>query len=902
MATFNKYLSKFRVGKGERCSHLGMAHTKGRFYIPPEDLDVFSAKYYKHVFVENGSCDLIERHGDLCCILYDLDFRIDKNSKERAYTEDSLVQFLEIVTRIISKYIDAPVSAYDAFVCEKETATIKKEWKKDGVHIMFPYIVTEPAVQHLIREEVMVEAKHIFPYAMNSIEDIIDKAVLDTNGWMMYGASKQEGKPYILTGIWQYENEDDIGRINPSRVATSQFYKASKELIGLLSIRRFTQADLASFRPEQQDIVENWIEDFNTQRAERDNIHSRKFHGEIGRKGYVVDLKTVQALVSILDSSRAASYNSWIELGFCLHNINDSLLECWIEFSERDNNYVSTARNDCSTRWLQMQDRGLALGTLHMWAKKDNPKAYLDIMQQDLEYFITKSVRVDISNDKGARGVARHTDDIIYDVVTALKLKFDHFFVCSDYDKKVWYEFTGNRWVKDDGDVSLKRKIREDLYDDFIHVSNKYKRLSERNHPNKQKYEITAKEIRIVANRLRSSKFRESCLREAIEQFYWHRERAELFESDKFEEILNTKTQLIGMKNGVYDLELGQFRESRCEDYLTLSTDIDYYEYGWTDKVIDEIRTFMSQILPEREVREYVLQVLSSFLEGDVRHEHFHIWVGSGGNGKSKLIDLFEYAFGKYCAKLPVSALTGKRASASAPQPEIARLVGKRFVVLQEPNENERIQVGIMKEYTGGDKITVRTLNKEPIEFKPQFKMVLTCNKLPKVPADDGGTWRRIRVVEFKSEFKENPDPEKPNEFPLDPHLNEKLKKWAKPFFWLLTQYHKDYRKKGYNEPEEVMARTRDYRDEHDVYGEFISSNLEKNENSIINLDELYQIFVYWHKKTLSDKPPTRKEFQKNMERKIGAICMERGKKLWRGYKMIEDENLHPHSMYYDGV
>ena len=98
-----------------------------------------------------------------------------------------------------------------------------------------------------------------------------------------------------------------------------------------------------------------------------------------------------------------------------------------------------------------------------------------------------------------------------------------------------------------------------------------------------------------------------------------------MFDSPKFEEILDTQTHLIGMKNGVFDLKEGCFRESRCEDYIQLCTDIHYYDYKWTDPVIDEIREFMKQILPDEEVREYVLNVLASFLDGAVTNEHFHI-------------------------------------------------------------------------------------------------------------------------------------------------------------------------------------------------------------------------------------------------------------------------------------
>ena len=239
------------------------------------------------------------------------------------------------------------------------------------------------------------------------------------------------------------------------------------------------------------------------------------------------------------------------------------------------------------------------------------------------------------------------------------------------------------------------------------------------------------------------------------------------------------------------------------DDFISFSTNINYEEFDADDENIRDINKFIAQIQPKKSVREYVLILLTTFLDGKITEEKFPIWTGTGGNGKSKLIELMSKAMGDYRCPLPISLLTQKRARSEACNPALAEAPGKRFAPFQEPDSGDRINVGLMKELSGGDEIKVRNLYRGNITYKPQFKMILACNDMPEVDPDDG-VFRRLRVVAFKSKFRHNPDPNDPYQFPIDTSLSLKFESWAEPFMFILLQYYKKYKLEGLYEPDEV--------------------------------------------------------------------------------------------------
>ena len=258
------------------------------------------------------------------------------------------------------------------------------------------------------------------------------------------------------------------------------------------------------------------------------------------------------------------------------------------------------------------------------------------------------------------------------------------------------------------------------------------------------------------------------------------------------------------------------------------------------------------------------------------------------------MVDLFQHTIGDYACIFNVSLLTQKRVGSSATNSELAIAKGKRFAILQEPEEHERLNVGLMKELTGGDQIQCRSLFKEPIRFKPMFKMILTCNHMPAIPPDDGGTWRRVRRVEYTSKFVDNPNDDNPNEFLIDRDLGYKFDLWKETFMVILLQYYKKYKKVGkIVDPEEVLGYTKEYQRKNDVFADFCDCHVEKAEKADkaeISVNVLFEKFKEYCAVDNIKNKVNKTLFQEAMCLRYGKLVTSKGVKCWKNIKLIERE------------
>jgi P4 family phage/plasmid primase-like protien len=847
------FLEKHRSAKGDVHTNTSMGNPKGAFNIPDNEYDEFLTLYQKSLF-DGNKLALIEKHKGYGPILIDLDFRHDLDEEnKRIFTKEYIKKILKLYyDNIKNIFILDEQTQLIAFVFERDGPYVLNGVKRDGVHIMFPYIITEPNAQYYLREQVlkdMTDTPDITESLKlkNNLYDVVDRAVIEKNGWFLIGSTKPNRGAYNLAHIY----DKDLNNMDNSDID----YEGFDNLAGFFSIRRHSSENIKLQEHCKEQILK---------------ISQKKIRKKKIKKIYSIhnyNVERISELVNIMSTERANDYHTWMEVGWALHNINPDdieILNIWIDFSKKSKKYKE---GECENRWDKFKNDGYSLASVYYWAKMDNKTEWEKILRKDIQYYISES-----------------ENSTNYDVAKVLHVMFEHQFVCTQIKGKIWYEFNNNRWIQTENGISLRQRISGNepgflLYEFMQYIDKINHQVTEGDLTEEESEELMEKQKKYfdIMIRLKCTKFKEDIMRECIDLFY----------NPKFEEKLDENPYLIGFENGIFDLRNHEFRDGKPDDYVTMSTGLNYVPLSDNSDHLEDIKLFMKQIQPIEEVRDYLLTELSTCLEGVNEKEKFRIWTGTGGNGKSKLIEIFLKAFGEYCIKFPITLLTGKRAKSNAATPEVVTSKGKRFAYLEEPNEGERINCGLMKEFTGGDKIKGRGLYQSFVEFKPQFKMFLLCNELPEVPGNDNGVWRRMEVIGFESNFVDNPV--ESHEYKKDGRLSEKINTWGENFMSLLLEYHEKNSKNRMDTPDEVLKYTKEYKETSDAQMMFFTEYVLFTEDKAdsVKYSDMFNEYKLWAYEAGIRKLLTKKEFNKYLEKLYRRKY--RGRTHLRCYKMNPD-------------
>ena len=296
---------------------------------------------------------------------------------------------------------------------------------------------------------------------------------------------------------------------------------------------------------------------------------------------------------------------------------------------------------------------------------------------------------------------------------------------------------------------------------------------------------------------------------------------------------LDFDPELLNTPDGTFDLTKGLdgVHPHDPDDLITKITACGPGDKGsklWEDA----LNTFFCN---DQELIDYVQEIVGMAAVGKVYAEHMIIAYGGGANGKSTFWNTIARVLGNYSGKLSAEALTMN--CKRNVKPEMAELKGKRLIIASELEEGTRLNTGMVKQLCSVDPIEAEKKFKDPFHFDPSHTLVLYTNHLPKVSANDDGTWRRLIVIPFNAKIVGNSDIK---------NYGDYLYENAGPAIlaWVINGAKKAFDKGfKFERPKVVVDAVEAYREENDWLGQFLEEHCDVGAEYEEKSGELYQSY-----------------------------------------------------------
>ncbi|MFN8708628.1 MAG: phage/plasmid primase, P4 family [Planctomyces sp.] len=287
---------------------------------------------------------------------------------------------------------------------------------------------------------------------------------------------------------------------------------------------------------------------------------------------------------------------------------------------------------------------------------------------------------------------------------------------------------------------------------------------------------------------------------------------------------------LLNVKNGTLCLRTGKLGNFDRSHHITKMAPVEYSDTAECPQWL----AFLDRVFQgDQELIRFVQKMVGYSLTGSTGEQVFFILHGKGANGKSTFLNVIQFVLGEYAATVSADLVLAGRTNKDAERatPAKARIQGRRLLVATESEPNRKLAEDVVKQVTGGDKITARLpYAKSEIQFTPVGKLLLATNHQPELASVDHGTKRRVKLVPFAVQI---PPAEQ------DKQLEQKLRgeqsgilRWAVEgcLAWLAE---------GLGEPPAVREATALYLDDQDALAPFIETCCELDSTATVTHKEL---------------------------------------------------------------
>jgi hypothetical protein len=249
MTTLRTFLDDRRVKKGENWNLTGMSGDDiGSYYVANEDYNTFQTLYFQHVFVDRKPASLLERHGNLTPLLFDLDLHYPTGTVDRAFGSKEIQRFLSAYVAAFFHFFvyDKPLRF---FVMLKPELVAEGAIVKDGIHIVCGDLTVDYAVPFVLRAYTLEKGiLGCFSDRVNSDKNAFDESVIKRNNWFVYGSSKPGREAYTVDYCF-------LGHPD-GRIEECDWIETDADLVRLCSLQ--VGREVPTVLPVRAEVLDEW--------------------------------------------------------------------------------------------------------------------------------------------------------------------------------------------------------------------------------------------------------------------------------------------------------------------------------------------------------------------------------------------------------------------------------------------------------------------------------------------------------------------------------------------------------------------------------------------------------------------------------------------------------------------
>lgn len=213
--------------------------------------------------------------------------------------------------------------------------------------------------------------------------------------------------------------------------------------------------------------------------------------------------------------------------------------------------------------------------------------------------------------------------------------------------------------------------------------------------------------------------------------------------------LLNTPNY-IAFKNGLFDVYAGKMIKPTADIPMFYKLDYEYTQRSTAD-VWDE---FLNLISCGDMAMVVLIEEFIGYCLAGCEHDEFSKFLvldGLGANGKSTLMYIMNEIVNKSnSSSVGLHSIKTERFAGY-------NLINKLINFCSEEGREAFAETGMLKKLTGGDTVTFDVKHKEAQDFVNRAKFVISYNKMPFFPDNSEGMLRRMIVLPFNQNLKENP-------------------------------------------------------------------------------------------------------------------------------------------------